>query len=249
MLVTGGSRGIGREIVLGAALRGAQVAFCGREIGREAQDFIQEVEHMHAAGQVIAVQADVSKESDVANLFETVLEAFGKIDIVVNNAGISIGYLLVSTPPETWDEVIGTNLTGAFLVSREAIKEFQRLGKGGRIISVGSVTQNGAPTNASYAASKGGLVGLTRAIAREYGGRGVLAFLVVGGYTDTDLMTQAPDLRDRVIKLNPQKRLATPDEIASVVLFLASNRAVGIVNGAELYASGGLTDPPVKWVE
>ena len=246
MLVTGGSRGIGREIVRGAVARGAQVAFCGREIDRESQDVIREIERLGIAGKVIAVQADVSQESDVERLFKTILDAFGRINVVVNSAGISRSHLLVSTPVEIWDEVISTNLTGAFLIIREAIKEFHTCGEGGRIISVGSVTQNGAPTNASYAASKGGLVGLTRAIAREYGDQGVLAFLVVGGYTDTGLMAKAPDLRERVIKSNPQKRLAIPDEIASVVLFLASERALGIVNGEEIYTSGGLIDPPVK---
>ena len=193
----------------------------------------------------MVVRADVSRESDVEILFTSVLKRFGQVDVVVNNAGINRANLLISSSEQDWDEVIAINLTGAFLVAKRAIKEFLVGDKGGRIISVGSVTQNGAPSDTSYATSKGGLVGLTRSIAAEYGPEGICANLVIGGYTDTGLMCRAPDsLKRMVTELCPQKRLASAEEIAAVVLFLASNQGSRYMNGEAIYVSGGLVDPP-----
>ena len=238
VIVTGGTRGIGRQIVRGALARGAQVAFCGRSIAEDA------VGLPAGQDQALAVRADVSCEGDVDAMFDAAIGAYGRVDVVINNAGISRGHLMVSLPAEVWDEVMAVNLTGAFLVSRRAVRQFLAQGDGGRIVSIGSVTQNGAPSNASYATSKGGLVGLTRAIAREYEDRGIHANLVIGGYVDTDMMRHAPEaLRQRIVELCPQGRMASAEEIASVVFFLASGRSLH-VNGQAVYASGGLVDLP-----
>jgi len=246
VVVTGGSRGIGREIVLGAVAQGAQVVFCARRVGPEARAVEEEAERLGRVDRAVALRADVACEADVNGLFEAAFQAFARVDVVVNNAAISLAHLLVSTPLEAWEQVIGTNLTGAFLVARRAVRAFLDQGRGGRIISVGSVTQYGAPSNAGYAASKGGLRGLTQSIAREYGERQIQAFLVAGGYADTAIMADAPELRQRVVRANPLARLATPAEIASVVLFLAACQAPDLLNGEVWHVSGGLIDPPVK---
>lgn len=235
ILVTGGSRGIGAEIVRQAAERGAMVAFCARTLGHPQEEGLQ-------AGRVVAVRADVSREDEVEKLFDATLHAFGRVDVVVNNAGISREGLLVSLPTTAWNEVIATNLTGAFLVSRRAIKEFLAQGAAGRIISIGSVMQEGAPSNASYSASKGGLIGLTRTIAHEYGSRGVRAHLVVAGAVETELTQDVPEsIRRAVVEACPQKRQATASEVAAAVLFLASPRA-GLANGTAIRVAGGLRE-------
>ena len=245
-LITGGSRGIGRQLVLQAVERGAQVAFCARELGEDVQANSEWGKGVSGERRVMAIRADIVQEHDVDRLFDEALGAFGKIDIVINNAGMSQAHLLVTLETPIWDEVIATNLTGAFLVSRRAIKYFVARGHGGRIISIGSVTQFGAESNSSYAASKGGLLGLTRSIANEYGPYGIHSNLVVAGYTDAGLMKDVPAaFTQLVIEACPQKRLAAADEITSVVLFLASDQGRCLANGEAILVAGGLMDPPV----
>jgi NAD(P)-dependent dehydrogenase (short-subunit alcohol dehydrogenase family) len=245
VVVTGGSRGIGRALVLAAAARGAQVAFCARDIGRDARAVLEEAEQSEGAGRVVAIRADVAQEADVEALFDATLNTFGKVDVAINNAAISHASLLVSLTVHDWDMIIATNLTGSFLIARRAIKEFLARGEGGRIVSVGSLMQTGAPSNASYAASKGGLVGLTRAIAEEYGCESIFANLVVTGYVDTALTSSLSDsVKRRIVEASPQRRKASTDEIAAVVLFLASSRAL-CVNGQSIHATGGLMEVPL----
>lgn len=244
LIVTGGSRGIGREIVLGGVARGARVVFCSRRIDTAAENVVEEGRRLAPEYPPVAVAADVSRESDVEHLFNVALATFGKVDAVVNNAAISQAHLLVSLPTSTWDQVVATNLTGAFLVARQAVREFLARNHPGKIISVGSIVQNGAPSNAAYAVSKGGLLGLTRAIAAEYGHLGISATLVVGGYVETRLTEDVPDvLRRRVIEILPLKRFADGSEIARVILACAAKLAP-YMNGASFYAAGGLVDPP-----
>jgi len=225
-----------------AAARGAAVAFCARTLGPEAEAVREEAARTNPAARVAAVRADISREDDVQALFDAALRAFGRVDVVVNNAGISREALLVSLPAAAWDEVIAVNLTGAFLVSRQAIQEFLAQGAGGRIISIGSVMQEGAPSNASYAASKGGLIGLTQTIAQEYGNRGISAHLVVVGAVETELTRDVPEAMKRaIVEACPQKRQARASEVAATVLFLASPRA-GLANGAAIRVAGGLRE-------
>jgi 3-oxoacyl-[acyl-carrier protein] reductase len=244
MVVTGGSRGIGRAIVLGAIARGARVAYCARKIAPATQDREQDKETALPTDRVLAVRCDVSQESDVEELFDATLNAFGKVDLVVNNAGTNFDDLIISMSPQDWDAVLATNLTGAFLVSRRAVKEFLARGVAGRIVSITSVAQNGANSNAGYAASKGGLAGLTRAIAEEYGHAGIRAHAVVSGFVETELTREVPPgVRQSLVDMSPQRRAAKDSEIASVVLFLASSRS-WIANGEAVYVSGGLLDAP-----
>ncbi len=245
LLVTGGSRGIGRAIVLEAVGRGGRVAFCCREAGSEAALVQQEAKRIGGEGRVIAVSADVSKEAQVNTLFDSTLTAFGRIDIAINNAAINCDDLLVHLSPEEWDRVIATNLTGSFLIAKRAILEFLDQGDGGRIVSIGSLSQNGATSQASYAASKGGLYGLTRTIAKEYGRVGIYANLLLAGYVETEISSRMPDFAKRfLVDFCPQRRAATASEIAMAALFLASERA-SFINGETIHATGGLVDIPL----
>ncbi len=246
IVITGGARGIGREIVLEASRRGACVAFCYLTSAHDATETLETARQFADSDRVMAVQADITQEDQVTRLFNAAIEKFGQIDVLINNAGVSRPHLLATLPTAAWDQVIDTNLTGTFLTSRRAITEFLRRGQGGKIITIGSVTQNGAPSNASYAASKGGLVGLTQAIADEYGQLGVWSYLVTAGYVETSLTLDAPKLLQRMVDTSPLKRLATTSEIASAALFLASDRARAIRNGSILDVSGGATDPCVE---
>jgi 3-oxoacyl-[acyl-carrier protein] reductase len=245
VVVTGGSRGIGRAIVLGALERGARVVFCCRALDAESAVTLREGLDLAGAGKVLAVAADVSREDDVDALFTRTLDAFGQVDVAINNAAISRDDLLVRLTVEAWDEVIATNLTGPFLVSQRAIQEFLGQGEGGRIVSVGSLSQNGATSQSSYSASKGGLQGLTRTIAKEYGRRGIHANLVVGGYVETRMSDRMPEFaKNFLVNACPQRRLGLGSEVADAVLFLASDRA-SFINGESLHATGGLVDIPL----
>ncbi|MCE7002123.1 SDR family oxidoreductase [Kibdelosporangium philippinense] len=242
VVVTGGSRGIGRAIVLAAAAAGARVAFCARKLGSATDEVITQVESLAGEDRALAVAADVASESDVEDLFDAVVNRFGRVDVVINNAGINRDALLVHTTTEAFDDVIATNLTGAFLVCRRAVHEFLAQGGGGRIVSISSLSQHGATSQAAYAASKGGLLGLTRTIAKEYGHKSVVANLVTVGYVETEL-TQHFDERMRrlLLEATPLRRNGNPEEIAAAVLFLASARA-GYINGEAVSATGGLAE-------
>jgi NAD(P)-dependent dehydrogenase (short-subunit alcohol dehydrogenase family) len=180
----------------------------------------------------------------VEALFDKVIDRFDRVDAVVSNAGINRDALLVQTSTVDFDAVVATNLTGAFLICRRAVQEFLAQGDGGRIVCVGSVSQHGATSQAGYAAAKGGLLGLTRSIAKEYGHKEVRANLVVTGYVDTDLTAGIdPVLRRTVANATALRRTAHPDEIAAVVRFLISSRS-SYINGASVHAGGGLQEVP-----
>lgn len=236
--MTGGSRGIGRAIVLDAAARGDRVVFCARALGAESDEVVAASE-----GRAVAVAADVAREADVEALFDRAIAEHGRVDVAVANAGINRDDLLVHLTAEIFDEVVGVNLTGAFLVARRAVQEFLAQGEGGRVVLVSSLSQNGATSQTAYAASKGGLQGLARTIAKEYGSRGIAANLVAVGLVDTTLSRGIPDVyRQFLLDRAPLRRAGTPEEVARVVRFLAT---AGYVNGETVHASGGLTDVPL----
>jgi 3-oxoacyl-[acyl-carrier protein] reductase len=241
VLVTGGSRGIGRAVVLGALARGADVAYCSRD-GAQDRALADEAAARCPGRRLVALRADVGREADVEAFFDGALSAQGRVDAVVSNAGISREDLLVSCPTATWDELLATNLTGAFLVSRRAVREMAARG-GGSLVFMGSLQQYGSPRGASaYAAGKGGVTGLMEAIAWEHGRDGVRANQVAAGYVDTEMTTHLPEFaRNRFVEASPLKRLPTTEEIASLVLFLCSARSAGI-NGQTLHAAGGIRE-------
>jgi len=230
ILVTGGSRGIGRAIVEMALAGGARVACCSRN-----------PDDGTAAPGALHVKADVSREEDVDALFRRAQAELGPLDVVVSNAGISRHALLVSSETSLLEELLATNLSGAFLVARAALGAFR--GRGGRLVFVGSIQENGSPRGASaYATSKGGLGALVRSIARDYASDGVQVMQLVTGFVDTELTRDLPDIaRARVLEVCPLRRLPSVDEIAALTLYLASDRGSGF-NGRTLRASGGMME-------
>jgi NAD(P)-dependent dehydrogenase (short-subunit alcohol dehydrogenase family) len=245
VIVTGGSRGIGRSCVLGAAALGARVVFCSRHDGAEQRAVEAEAAARGAPGAVVGVAADVTREDDVAGLFAAARRQFGPVTSVVCNAATSRESLLVTMETGSWDEVMATNLTGSFLMTRHAIRTFLEQRSGGQLVLTGTLSQNGVAGNGAYAASKGGLLGLTRVIARDYGRRGIRANMVVPGYVETTLSSTLSGLQRRsLVEGCPLRRPGTPDEIAAVAMFLLSDRAHGL-NGRALFATGGMLETPL----
>jgi 3-oxoacyl-[acyl-carrier protein] reductase len=237
-VITGGTRGIGRAVVLAAAGEGAEVVFCGRSAAGAA-----EVEAA-APGRVWFVPADVADESDVERLFDFACDRLPAIDVLVNNAGISRDALLVQQTLADWQDVMDVNLRGPFLTCRRAVGEMLTQDDGGRIVNVASFTANGLSGAAAYAASKSALLSLTRSVAKEYGRCGIACNAVVPGFVDTDMTRDYPAAaKQRLAALSPHGRFGTPAEIADAVLFLASAEA-SFVTGDALYVSGAVHDVP-----
>jgi 3-oxoacyl-[acyl-carrier protein] reductase len=243
VIVTGGSRGIGRACVLDAARRGARVLFCSRTDGADSRE-VEAAARGGGRGEALGVAADVADEAGVTGLFAVARERYGRIDGVVSNAAISREQMLVTMPTEAWDAVMATNLTGAFLVVRRAVLVFLEQGSGGRLVAIGTLSQHGAAGNTSYAASKGGVAGLIRSVARDYGPRGIAANVVVPGYVETALSAGLPESSKRaLIEGCPLRRPASADEIATIVSFLLSDESAGLEDQV-IFATGGLLEVP-----
>lgn len=237
-LVTGASRGIGKAIALALGKAGARVA-C---IARNKAKLDETVGEINAAGgQAEAFSLDVVDSTAVQSLVEKLAEDWEKIDIVVNNAGITRDTLLPRMSDEEWDDVIATNLRSVFLFSRAAIQAMMRK-RYGRIINISSVSGlMGNPGQANYSASKAGIIGFTQTVAREIAGRKVTVNAICPGFIATE-MTDAlgPAVQDEVKKRVPAKRLGEAEEIADAVLYLASESA-SYITGQVLTLDGGLT--------
>lgn len=237
-LVTGGSRGIGRAIALALAQQAGSVAifFAGRR--DKAEETVRELEALGA--RAMAVQCDVADAQAVKGAIAQVKEAFGPIGIVVNNAGITKDTLTLRMSAEEFSAVINTNLNGAFHVIQACYRDLMKLGWG-RVVNIGSVSGlMGNPGQANYAASKAGLVGLTKTVARELAPRGVTVNLVCPGFIQTD-MTSAmdQDILAQAARAIPAGRLGRAEEIASAVSFLCSPQA-DYITGAVLQVDGGM---------
>ncbi|MGH3051444.1 MAG: 3-oxoacyl-[acyl-carrier-protein] reductase [Gaiellaceae bacterium] len=232
-LVTGGSRGIGAAISRELGRAGAKVAVNYRS-GKEAAEEI--------AGKVggVAVQADVSDPAQAQRLIEEVEEQLGDVDCLVNNAGITRDTLIARMSDEDWNQVIGTNLGGPFYTSRAVARKMMRR-RNGSIVNLTSVVGlHGNPGQANYAAAKAGIIGLTKALARELGSRGVRVNAVAPGYIATELTNVlSEEIRGAILANTPLGRLGEPEDVARAVRFLCSDEAA-FVTGEVLLVDGGL---------
>jgi 3-oxoacyl-[acyl-carrier protein] reductase len=237
-LVTGGSRGIGKAIGLRLATQGADVAFSykGNEVA--ARETAREIQAM--GRRAIAIQGDVAQVESADAVVKTALDAFGKLDILVNNAGITRDDLIMRMSPEAWREVLETNLFGAFWMTKAVTRPMLKA-RGGRIINITSVSgQAGQTGQANYSAAKAGLIGLTKATARELASRAITVNAVAPGFVLTELTQDLPDeLKQEITSRTPLGRFGTTEEIASAVAFLASDEA-GYITGQVLAVDGGL---------
>jgi len=242
-LITGGGRGIGRAIAVAFARHGARIAVAARTAA-QVEDVAREL-----GTDAIALVCDVSDPESVKRMFSN-MERFGDADILVNNAGVAESATLVNTTDELWHRHLSINLSGTFYCTRAALPSMLKKGWG-RVINVASIAgKTGAPYIAAYAASKHGVLGLTRSIAMEVATTGVTVNAICPGYVDTEMVSRgveqittktgrsAEEALDTLKKMNPQQRLVTPEEVAAVALLLASDEGRGI-NGQSINVDGG----------
>lgn len=238
-LVTGASRGIGAAVAKRLASAGAAVAvnYAGSHAAADA--VVEAI--VSAGGRAIALQADVSDPEAATALVERTVAELGRIDIVVNNAGIARDGLLVRMTDENWDAVIRTNLTGVFAVTRAATKHLmkQRSGSIVNMTSVIGLVGNGGQAN--YAAAKAGVIGLTKSVAKELANRGVRANAIAPGFIETDMTAELPDAaRTAALDQIAMKRMGSVEDVAAAALFLASDDSA-YITGQVLAVDGGMT--------
>jgi 3-oxoacyl-[acyl-carrier protein] reductase len=237
-LVTGASRGIGRAIALRLAREGANIVV---NYNTQAEAAASVADAIRALGrQVSVVQADVARQPDVERLLESALQGFSRIDVVVNNAGITRDTLLMRMSEADWDTVLDTNLKSAFLVTKAALRPMLRQ-RHGRIVNITSISGViGNAGQANYSASKAGLIGLTRATAREVASRNVTCNAVAAGVIDTEIWQGVPESAiASMLQMIPAGRKGTPEDIAEAVAFLASD-AAAYITGQVLNVDGGM---------
>lgn len=237
-LVTGGSRGIGRAVCLELARRGANVAVNCAGNARAAEETAAACRELGV--QAFAVQADVSDSAAAGAMVKAVIERFGRLDILVNNAGITRDKLALQMKNEDLDAVLDTNLKGAFYCMRAAYRPMMKQ-RYGRIVNLSSVVGlRGNPGQANYAASKAGLIGMSKSIAKELASRNVTVNLVAPGFIGTDMTAILPDAaREALLKSIPMARLGQPEDVARAVAFFAAEDA-GYITGQVLCVDGGM---------
>jgi len=237
-LITGGSRGIGKAIALRLARQGADVAFSYRGNTGAAEATASEIEAIGT--KALAVQGDVKDPESADAVVKAALEAFGKVDILVNNAGVTRDDLIMRMTAEAWREVLETNLFGAFWMTKAVTRPMLKA-RSGRIVNITSVSgQAGQMGQANYSSAKAGLIGLTKATARELASRGITVNAVAPGFVLTELTQALPDnLKAEITSRTPLGRFGTTEEVADAVAFLASDEA-GYITGQVLAVDGGL---------
>jgi 3-oxoacyl-[acyl-carrier protein] reductase len=235
-IVTGASRGIGKATALALATEGAKVAVNYASSRESADQVVAEI--MAMGGEAIALGADVSKLDQVDELISAVQAAWGQIDVLVNNAGITRDTLLLRMKLEEWQAVIDLNLTGVFLCTK-AVSKIMLKQRSGRIINITSVAgQMGNPGQANYSAAKAGVIGFTKTVAKELASRGITVNAVAPGFIATDM---THDLKtEEILKFIPLARYGQPEEVAGMIRFLASDPAAAYITGQVMNVDGGM---------
>ena len=237
-LVTGGSRGIGRAIALELG-KSCYVAVGYTSSKDSAEEVVGEI--VKSSGEATAIQIDVTSSESIENAFTTIEKELNGVDILVNNAGITKDNILPRIKEDDWNDVINTNLTGSFKTSQRAIKHMMK-NKWGRIVFISSIVGIvGNQGQANYAASKAGLIGLSKSIAKEMGSRSITSNVVAPGYIDTDMTSFLTDeQKDNILDKLSIKRIGKPEDIANIVSFLASEESE-YITGQVISVDGGIT--------
>lgn len=236
-VVTGGCRGIGKSIVMRFLNDGAKVYALDFKIPEPGEVFIEDTDLAQNAS---CIQLDVTDETSVNNAFEQVISESGRLDILVNNAGITRDTLIMRMTSQDWDAVLSTNLKGAFLCSKAVARQMMSQ-RAGRIINMGSVVGTmGNAGQANYSASKAGLIGLTKSLAKEFASRNILVNLIAPGYVMTPMTEKLnEDQKNQFLQVIPLKRGAQPEDIANAVAFFAGNDS-SYITGQVLHVDGGM---------
>lgn len=235
-IVTGSGRGLGRGIALKLAEEGAKVVVTDILL-ENAAETVKEIQSQ--GGTAIAIASNIAKKDDVIQLFDQTIEAFGTVDILVNNAGINRDVQLFKMSDEEWDQVIAVNLTGTFYTTRQAAQIMREKGYG-RIVNISSMSWLGNFGQANYAASKAGVIGLTKTASRELAKKGITCNAICPGFIDTEMTRGVPEkVWDIMIGKIASGRAGFASEVAAVVAFLASEEA-GYVTGEVINVSGGM---------
>ncbi len=236
-LVTGSAQGIGRAIALLLARHGADVVISDINL-EKAQETAKEIQHLGRRS--LAIKVNVADLHDVEQMVGNILEAFGRIDILVNNAGITRDRLILRMTEEDWDAVLNVNLKGTFNCTKAVIRQMAKQ-RSGKIVSIASVSgEMGNPGQANYSASKAGVIGFTKTIAREFASRGINVNAIAPGFIQTAMTDAIPDKsKEALIQMIPMERLGQPEDVAEAVLFLVSERS-SYITGQVLNVNGGI---------
>ena len=236
-VVTGAAQGIGKTITLLLAEKGASLVLCDINL-EAAEETAREIEER--GGKCLVLKSDVSNFQDAEKIIKQAFERFGSIDILINNAGITKDNVLLRMKEEQWDQVMAVNLKGTFNFTKASIKVMLRK-RSGRIVNIASITgMMGNAGQANYSASKAGVIGFTKAVAREYADRGITVNAVAPGFIATAMTDAIPEKeKEELIKQIPMKKLGTPEDVANAVYFLVSDEA-RYITGHVIGVNGGL---------
>lgn len=235
-IVTGASRGIGKATALALAAQGAKVVVNYASSQSAALEVVDAI--TQAGGEAVAIEANVAIESQVEHLIKQTLDTWGRIDVLVNNAGITRDTLLLRMKIEDWQAVIDLNLTGVFLCTR-AVSKIMLKQRSGRIINITSVAgEMGNPGQANYSAAKAGVIGFTKTVAKELATRGITVNAVAPGFIATDMTKDIPG--EEIIKFIPLGRFGQPEEVAGMIRFLAADPAAAYITGQVFNVDGGM---------
>ncbi|PZU95822.1 MAG: 3-oxoacyl-[acyl-carrier-protein] reductase [Pseudanabaena sp.] len=236
-IVTGASRGIGRAIAIALGNEGAKVVVNYASSTNAAEEVVKTIKEN--GGEAIALHADVSHEAQVESLIKSTMDTWGRVDVLVNNAGITRDTLLLRMKLEDWQSVIDLNLTGVFLATR-AVSKIMLKQKSGRIVNIASVAgQMGNPGQGNYSAAKAGVIGFTKTVAKEMASRGITVNAVAPGFIATDMTADLKNT-DEILKFIPLGRYGQPEDIAGMVRFLAADPAAAYITGQVFNVDGGM---------